>query len=134
MASHRSAATLWDVPRPDDDPIDVMFFDRTRGLELDGVVVHHPRDHLDLGPVRRQNTLVANILRWTCDLAAVDLLGLAPALDVVFAKASRRRPRSMQAACPLPARPRGIPALRDAREWIVDTRVVLECDGLEHFG
>lgn len=177
MASHRSAATLWDVPRPADDPIDVMFFDRTRGLELDGVVVHHPRDHLDLGPVRRQNTLVANILRWTCDLAAVDLPGLAPALDVVFTRGFASPTALMKAARVHSRQGRaGVPALRDALAewivdgkpadsklepkmrrllsdfglppaqfhawiaghevdfWIVDTRVVLECDGWDAHG
>ena len=54
MASHRSAALLWGVPRPADDPPNVILPRRSREATLAGVVVHRPRDRRDLNPARRQ--------------------------------------------------------------------------------
>ena len=51
LASHRSAARLWGIPRPADDPVEVMSHRRTRQPDLDGVIVHRPRDLKDLKPV-----------------------------------------------------------------------------------
>lgn len=121
-ASHRSAAYLWDVPRPDDDPIDLMFADRTRGLELEGVVLHHPRDRRDLSPVLRRNTKTSNVLRWLCDLGAVDELGVPDAVQVVVINGFAS-PVALLAAVHVHARRgrHGVPALRDAlADWIVD--------------
>jgi hypothetical protein len=52
MASHRSAARLWGIPRSDDDPIEVIVARRNRSPDVEGVVVHRPRDMGDLTPVR----------------------------------------------------------------------------------
>src|SRR5688572_20959764 len=86
MASHRSALRLIGVPRPDDDPIDLMFVDRTRGLELHGVVRHRPRDRLDLSPLRRRNIPCSNILRALCDTGAVDAPSVPDAVQYVVVK------------------------------------------------
>ncbi len=72
MASHRSAAHLWSIPRPDDDPVDVILTERRREATLRGVIVHRPRDRKDLSPVLRQNIRTSNVLRLLCDLGAVD--------------------------------------------------------------
>ena len=72
MASHRSAARLWGIPRPEGDPIDVLLPRRTREAAVSGACVHRPRDLLDLSPVLRTNIPTTNILRTLCDLGALD--------------------------------------------------------------
>jgi very-short-patch-repair endonuclease len=72
MASHRTSATLWGKPRPDDDPIDVLLVERARHSLPDGIVVHRPRDHFDLRPVIRRKVPTTNPLRMLVDLGAVD--------------------------------------------------------------
>jgi hypothetical protein len=177
MASHRSALRLLGVPRPDDDPVDVMFVDRTRGLELEGVVRHRPRDRLDLSPLRRQNIPCSNILRALCDTGAVDAASVPDAVQHVVVR-GLASPLQLLAAVRVHSRQgrAGLPALREAlgewiiddkpadrklesamREllssnglaqaefhariagyevdfWIIDTPVVLECDGWEYHG
>lgn len=71
VASHRSAVRLWSVPRPDDDPVDLIVLDGRRDLDLDGVVIHRPRDRQRLSPQRRFNIPCTNILRTLIDLGAV---------------------------------------------------------------
>ena len=51
VASHRTAAFLWGVDRPMDDPIDVIVPARSRHVTIAGVVVHRPRDLAELRPV-----------------------------------------------------------------------------------
>ena len=46
LASHRSAARLWGIPRPDDDPVDVIDARSGTQAALDGVIVHRPVDNL----------------------------------------------------------------------------------------
>jgi very-short-patch-repair endonuclease len=73
LASHRSAAHLWGIPRHDDDPVDIILPGRSRQPELDGVEVHRPRDSAHLTPPqRRSNIRCTNIIRTLCDLGAVD--------------------------------------------------------------
>jgi very-short-patch-repair endonuclease len=127
MASHRSAAHLWDVPRPEGDPIDIILACRTRGrLALDGVVVHRPRDDKDLTPVLRKNIPVCNILRLGCDLGAVDPPGVRDAVlhIITYAIAS---PRALRAACDVHTRRgrHGVPAFRAALdEFTIDGKPV----------
>jgi hypothetical protein len=67
LASHRSAARLWGVPRDAADPVDLILVDRARQSTLGGVVVHRPRDHLDLSSVRRagiRRTCCARCATW----------------------------------------------------------------------
>jgi very-short-patch-repair endonuclease len=71
VASHRSAAVLWDIERPDADPVDVIVDRGVTGLDLAGVVVHRPRDRVDMATVVRSRTPSTNLLRTVIDLGAV---------------------------------------------------------------
>lgn len=55
VASHRSAAYLWDAPVTGDRPVDLTSTGRRGGTTIDGYLVHRPRD-LDAlrTPLRRQ--------------------------------------------------------------------------------
>jgi very-short-patch-repair endonuclease len=126
MASHRSAAHLWGVPRPDDDPIDIIVVSRTRGLALDGVIVHRPRDDKDLSPVLRKGIPTSNILRLGCDLGAVDPPGARAAVLYVVTNAIAS-PRALRTACDVHTRRGrpGVPAFRAALdEFIIDGKPV----------
>jgi hypothetical protein len=81
VASHRSAAFLWGVPRPPGDPVDVIVARGRHVPELVGVDVHRPADWADLVPTSRGGIPVTNPLRMLCDLAAVDPDGLAGAVE-----------------------------------------------------
>jgi very-short-patch-repair endonuclease len=72
VASHRSAAHLYGVPRPDTDPVDVIVLGRRRSIALTGVVIHEQTDRRRLTPQRRRGLRCANILRTLVDLGAVD--------------------------------------------------------------
>lgn len=177
MASHRSAAYLWGVPRPDDDPVDIMVPARTCSPTISGAIVHRPRDRRDLSPVLRHNVRVANVLRFLCDLGAVDEPSVHSAVGhVLFQRLARAH--HLAAAVRVHARRgrHGVPALRRALEdwmldgrpadsvlesmmhrllrvhglppaefhpriagyvvdfWLIDTPVVIECDGWEYHG
>jgi very-short-patch-repair endonuclease len=80
VASHRSAARLWGVPRPDDDPVDVIPTSGRRDLDLAGVIVHRPTDRARLTPQRRYGIACTNILRTIVDLGAVDPSGVHAAV------------------------------------------------------
>jgi very-short-patch-repair endonuclease len=125
MASHRSAARLWGIPRPDESP-EIMLPKRSHRATLDGPIVHRPRDLLDLTPSRRQRIRTTNILRTLCDLGAVDPAAVPGAVGHVvttdlaspaaLAAAIRRHGRR--------GRP-GVPALREALEdWVLDGKPV----------
>jgi hypothetical protein len=126
LASHRSAARLWGIPRPDDDAVDVLLPRRTRQATIAGVSVHRPRDLLDLAPSHRERIRTTNVLRTLCDLGAVDRAAVPGAVGHVvttglaspaaLAAAIRRHGRR--------GRP-GVPALRDALdEWVLDGKPV----------
>jgi very-short-patch-repair endonuclease len=126
MASHRSAARLWDIPRPDDDPVDIIVVSRTRGLALDGVIVHRPRDDKDLSPVLRKNIPTCNILRLGCDIGAVDPRSAREAVLHIVTNAIAS-PRALRTACDVHTRPGrpGVPALRAALdEFMIDGKPV----------
>jgi very-short-patch-repair endonuclease len=72
MASHRTAAALWGVERPETDPIDVITPSRNRMPRLPGVVVHRPRDLVDLRAVMRHRVPTCGPTRMLLDLGAVD--------------------------------------------------------------
>ena len=73
LASHRSAAHLWGIPRPVDDPVDVIVVGtRHRFSEFNEVVIHRPRDLERLSPQRRSGIACTNALRAVLDLGAVD--------------------------------------------------------------
>ena len=95
VASHRSAAYLLGLERPDDDPVDVIV---TSGhaRSLDGVVVHRPIVRADLRPTTRQGVPCTNELRTLVDLGAVDARAVPAALDR-FVGTRRITPRTMAA-------------------------------------
>lgn len=73
LASHRTAARLWGIPRPETDPIDVILPKRQRSSQYrEGIVVHRPRDRKDLAPADRASIPTTNVVRTLCDLGAVD--------------------------------------------------------------
>ena len=177
LASHRSAARLWGIPRPDGDPVDVIDARSGTQAALDGVIVHRPVDRQRLTPQRRFEIPCTNILRTLADLGAVDQPSVSNAVGHVIAVQladlsaldATAREHSRQ------GRP-GIPALRDAiDDWaiddkpadsvlemamarlirrhhlapvdfhpvieghevdfrVIDTPVILECDGWAHHG
>jgi very-short-patch-repair endonuclease len=126
LASHRSAAYLWGVSRPDDDPVEIILTKRTRTPELDGVIVHRPRDMKDLKPVLRQNIRTTNVLRLLCDLGAVDPRGMSEAVGHVVTT-RLASPVALQAAINRHSRRgrHGVPAFRAALEdWVIDGKPV----------
>lgn len=80
VASHRSAAYLWGIARPDDDPVDVIITGRRRLPGLAGVIVHRPKDLRRLIPQRRSGIRCTNILRTVLDLGAVDPAAVSDAI------------------------------------------------------
>ncbi len=73
LASHRSAARLWGIPRPDDDPVDVILPCRGPARRYGGVRVHRPRDQLRLRPaLLRAGIACTSVSRLLLDLGAVD--------------------------------------------------------------
>jgi very-short-patch-repair endonuclease len=126
LASHRSAAHLWGIPRPEDDPVELIVPKRTRSPELDGVIVHRPRDMRDLSPVLRHNITTTNVLRLLCDLGAVDPAGVSSAVGHVVSN-RLASPVALRRAIDRHARRgrHGVPAFRDAlEEWLIDGRPV----------
>jgi very-short-patch-repair endonuclease len=126
MASHRSAAHLWGIPRPEDDPVDVMLTERCREANLPGIVVHRPRDRRDLSPVLRHNIRTSNILRLLCDLGAVDPSSVVDAVGHVVTT-GLASPVALRTAVEVHARRgrHGIPAFRQAlEEWVIDGKPV----------
>lgn len=86
MCSHRSATWLWGANRADDDPIDLISPRRSRGTVLDGVIIHRPRDRVDLRAVIRQGVPTTNPLRTLVDLGAVDEEAVYPTMVHLFAE------------------------------------------------
>jgi very-short-patch-repair endonuclease len=124
MASHRSAAHLWGVERPETDPIDVTLPGRSRRARLEGVTIHRPRDLEDLRPVVRHGIPATNPLRVLVDLGAVDAAGVTPALRHLVL-AGFVTPLAVSAALDRHARQgrSGVRPLRAALEaWMIDGR------------
>jgi very-short-patch-repair endonuclease len=122
IASHRSAARLWGVPRPDDDPVDVILTGRRRDLRLDGVVIHRPTDRAHLTPQRQYGIACTNIVRTLIDLGAVDPAGVHPAVGHAVATrlASLEAIESVVGEHARRGR-HGIVAVRDAiADWSID--------------
>lgn len=122
IASHRTAASLWGIDRPDSDPIDVLLPARSRESTLPGVVNHRPRDLIDLRPIMRQRIPTTNPLRMLIDLGAVDADAVPDALAQVLA-ARVASPAAVRGALVRHAKQgrHGITALRSAlEEWLGD--------------
>jgi very-short-patch-repair endonuclease len=126
MASHRSAAALWGIPRPEDENVDVLLPKRSRQATVAGAEVHRPRDLLDLNPSRRQHVPCTNILRTLCDVGALDPGAVPGAVGHVVAT-QLASPAALQAAIRRHGRRGrpGVPALRDALDdWVLDGKPV----------
>lgn len=126
MASHRSAAYLWGVPRPPHEPPELTLPQRSREATLPGAVVHRPRDQRDLGPARRRNIATTNILRTLCDLGAVDEPAVHDAVGHVLTNGLASA-LALQAAVRVHGRRGrpGVPALRAALDsWVIDGRIL----------
>jgi len=125
LASHRTAAALWGIPRPADDPVDVILRIRTHEADLGPeIVVHRPRDRRDLAPARRMCIPTTNIVRTLCDLGAVDPSAMPGAVGhVLSAKlASVRALDDGVARHSGPGRT-GIVVFRNAlQSWLLDGR------------
>jgi very-short-patch-repair endonuclease len=126
LASHRSAAYLWGIPRPEGEVPDVMLVRRNRRASLDGIAIHRPRDHLDLKRVLLRNIPATNILRTLCDLGALDPASVPGAVGHVVTT-GLASPVALRRAVGRHARRgrAGVPALRDALdEWVIDDKPV----------
>jgi very-short-patch-repair endonuclease len=122
LASHRTAARLWGIPRPDDDPIEVIVTHRGRSPDIDGVIVHRPRDTKDLKQVLRSGIPTTNILRLLCDLGAVEADAISAAVGHVLS-ARLASPVALRWAIDRHSRRgrHGVPAFREALdEWLID--------------
>ncbi len=124
LASHRSAARLWGIPRPDDDPVDVLLTSKRRDVRLDGVVVHRTRNLDRLTPQHRFAVECTDIVRTLLDLGAVDQPGLHDAVGHAIANGLVTL-EALDAAATEHARPgrSGVTAVRDAiADWSVDDK------------
>jgi very-short-patch-repair endonuclease len=124
LASHRSAARLWGIPRPDDDPVDVLLPEQRRDVAFDGVVLHRPRDLERLRPQRRYGIRCTNILRTLLDLGAVDPSGLHDAVGHAITTKLVTLD-ALEVAAQEHARPgrAGVVAVRDAiDDWSIDDK------------
>lgn len=124
LASHRSAALLWGVERPADDPVDIILPRRSRQARLSNVVVHRPRDMGQLRPVWRFGVPATDPLRTLLDLGAVDREGVDAAL-LRFVVDGYVTPRAVRAALVRHSQHgrRGVVALREALErWSLDDK------------
>jgi very-short-patch-repair endonuclease len=124
VASHRSAARLWGVPRPVTDPVDITVVAERRRPTLDGVVIHHPRDLDRLVPQRRQAIPCTNILRTLVDLGALDAHGVVDAVAHALATRLASLPAIERTVADHARRGRtGVTALRAAvDEWSIDQK------------
>jgi very-short-patch-repair endonuclease len=124
LASHRTAARLWGIPRADGDPVEVIVTARNRSPDVVGVVVHRPRDRKDLVPVLRSAIPTTNILRLLCDLGAVDPTAVSAAVGHVLS-ARLASPAALRAAIDRHSRRgrHGVPAFREALDqWLIQGR------------
>jgi very-short-patch-repair endonuclease len=128
VASHRSAAALWDIERPENDPIDVIVNRGVTGLALTGVNIHRPRDRIDMSAVVRLHTPSTNLLRTLIDLGAVTGdVGAAVSSAITSGAVT---PTVLEYLLARHARLAGFEV-----DFVVDgTPVVLECDGWDHHG
>ena len=165
------------LPRPDDDPVDVILPIAVGRPRSTGCVVHRPRDRKDLSPVLRLGIRTSNVLRMLCDLGAVDATAVPAAVGHVVT-AGLASPVALRTAVDVHARRgrHGVPAFREALDdwvldgkpadsvlepamrrllaehrlppaefhrvicgyevdfWVIDSPIVLECDGWDSHG
>lgn len=125
IASHRSSAHLWGIPRPDDDPVDLIVTGRGSARRYEGVVLHRPNDQADLRPSPlRQGIRCTPIVRMLLDLGAVDRPAVRGAVGHLLALRAVTLEQLHTAVIEHSEHGRhGIVALRDALdEWTLDGR------------
>jgi very-short-patch-repair endonuclease len=71
LVSHLSAAWLWGAEVPAEFPVDLTVLDRKRGLRLEGVRLHRPRNLTGLRPVVRRDLPTTDPMRTVLDLGTV---------------------------------------------------------------
>ena len=72
IASHRSALMLWGVWTPrTGEPVDIIKTARRGKVDLGGVIVHSPRDHESLAPIRLNGIRTTNPTRSLIDFGAI---------------------------------------------------------------
>lgn len=125
LASHRSSALLWGIPRPDDDPVDLLTPWVRHDNEFEDVIIHRSGDRAHLFPPQiRYGIRCTGILRTLVDLGAVDPSGVRDGLGVVLAREMLTLPtaEAVLADHARSGRP-GIAALREAVDaWAVDAK------------
>ena len=120
IASHRTAAFLWDALGPDHPwAIDVIMPGRSHHRSHQKIVVHSPRDHRNIAPIRRRNIRVTTATRTLIDLAAVNESLLKIAAERMLLAGHIRKDRLVAAVAQHSARGRrGIGPIRDLlRTW-----------------
>lgn len=123
LASHRTAAALWGIPRPDGDPIDVILPRRNRRHRPGtGIVVHRPRDYKDLAGTSRAGIPTTNVVRTLCDLGAVDPSAMPGAVGhVLSARLATVNALDQGIARHSEHGRAGVPAFREAlQHWLLD--------------
>lgn len=133
MASHQSAALLWNLIEPADALVHITAPERNRRPRLAGVVLHRPTDRQQLTPQRRYGIRCTDPLRTLCDLGADDASLVEPAVGAALSRRLLSLDALTAAVVQHSCRGRpGIPALRAAiDEWAIDHRPadsVLEAD------
>jgi very-short-patch-repair endonuclease len=124
LASHRSAASLWGVARPPNDPVDLIVPDRPSLRRMAGVRFHRPSDVRDLDGQRCFGIPTTCIERTLLDLGAVDARSVPAAVGHALTVGLCRLDDLERTVRTHSARGRrGITALRAAiEEWRVDAK------------
>ncbi len=127
MASHSSAAVLWDLhdaAAAHGPFVHVTVRDARRHPRVNGVVLHRPTDRVRLRPQRRDGIACTNALRTLCDLGADDPTLVVPAVGRALRAGLVDLDALITATLEHGKQGRsGIPALRAAvDEWMIDHR------------
>jgi very-short-patch-repair endonuclease len=124
VASHRSAAHLWGIPRHDDDIVDVILPHRRPIRLYPGVAVHRPNDQRRLRPWVRSGVSCTTLPRTLLDLGAVDRRSVRGSVGHALAAQLTTIDELQRVVIEHSERGRhGVVALRQALEdWTIDGR------------
>lgn len=124
LASHRSAALLWGIARPDTDPVEVIAHDGRLDLRLDGVEIHRPPDRRRVQAQRRFGIACTDVLRTLLDLGAVEPAAVSDAVGHIVTSRLATLDAIETAVAEQPRDGRSsIAAVRDAvDDWSVDAK------------